>query len=80
MSLIYHISCGIADDVGVTGVGSELGKAEILTALSNVFLRFGRSMRMVDAVRERDIDCTHDVFNPKPSKGNNGLIVAFDRK
>ena len=65
-------------DLGA-GVGMELGKAEILTALANVFLRFGRSMRLVDAVRERDIDCKHDFFNPLPSKGNNGLVVAFDK-
>lgn len=34
----------------------ELGKAEVLTALANMFRHFGRSMRLVDCVRERDID------------------------
>ena len=56
----------------------ELGKAEVLTALANVFLRFGRSMRLVDCVRERDIDLVYDVFNPLASKDNNGLVVAFE--
>ena len=56
----------------------DLGKAEILTTLACVFLRFGRSMRLVDVVRERDIDCVYDVFNPAPSKESNGLLVAFD--
>ena len=59
-------------------VGMELGKAEILTGLANVFRRFGRRMRLVDCVRERDVDCVYDVFNPLPSRENNGLVVAFD--
>lgn len=60
-----------------TGVGMELGKAEILTALAAVFLRFGRSMQLVDCVRERDIDLVHDLFNPSASRDNNGLVVSF---
>lgn len=59
-------------------VGMELGKAEILTTLATVFRRFGREMRLVDCVRERDVDIVRDAFNPLASKGSNGLIVAFD--
>lgn len=61
-------------------VGMELGKAEILTTLANVFRRFGREMRLVDCVRERDVDIVRDAFNPLASEGCNGLIVAFDKK
>ena len=60
-------------------VGMELAKAEILTALANVFRRFGRQMRLIDCVRERDIDIVRDKFNPMASKESNGLIVAFDK-
>ena len=60
-------------------VGMELAKAEILTALANVFRRFGRQMRMVDCVRGRDIDIVRDMFNALPSKESNGLVVAFDK-
>ena len=59
-------------------VGMELAKAEILTTLANVFRRFGRQMRLVDCVRERDVDIVRDFFNPLDSKETNGLIVAFD--
>lgn len=58
-------------------VGIELGKAEVLTTLANVFRRFGRGMKLVDTERARDIDVTADMFNPVPRKGGNGLIVAF---
>lgn len=61
-------------------VGQEVGKAEILTALANVSRKFGREMRLVDCVRERDVDIVHDMFNPLASQGCNGLIVAFDTK
>ncbi len=61
-------------------VGAELGKAEILTAVANVFRRFGREMRLVDCVRERDVDIVRDMFNPLASMESNGLIVAFDKK
>ena len=61
-------------------VGMELGKAEILTALANVFRRFGRGMRLVDCVKGRDGDTVRDMFNPLASKGSNGLVVAFDKE
>ena len=61
-------------------VGMELEKAEILTTLANVFRRFGREMRLVDCVREGDVDMVRDMFNPLPSKQSNGLIVALDKR
>ena len=59
--------------------GMELGKAEIVTTLANVFRRFGREMRLVDCVRERDVDVVCDMFNPLASRDCNGLIVAFGK-
>jgi cytochrome P450 len=61
-------------------VGMELGKAEILTALANVFRRFGREMKLYNTTREKDIDICYDVFNPIPSRQSNGLMVLFDKK
>ena len=58
-------------------MGLELGKAEFLTALANVFLRFGRSMQLIDCDRERDIDTVYDVFAPLPSRESNGLILGL---
>ena len=61
-------------------VGMELGKAEILTCLACLFRRFGRNMRLVDTIRERDVDCEYDVFNPLSSKDSNGVVVMFERE
>ena len=58
-------------------VGMELAKAEILTTLATVFRRFGRQMELFGTVRERDIDTVYDVFNPLPSRENNGLMVLI---
>ena len=58
-------------------MGMELAKAEILTTLAGVMRRFGREMVLVDTVRERDIDAVYDVFNPLPSREDNGLKVLI---
>ena len=61
-------------------VGRELGKAEFLTTIAIMFLRFGRDMRLFETERERDIDVKHDFFNPAPSSKSNGLMVIFERE
>lgn len=61
-------------------VGKELGKAEILTTLANVFRRFGRDMRLYNTTREKDIDVMYDVFDPLPSRGSNWFMVLFGKK
>lgn len=58
-------------------VGMELGKAEVLTTLATVFRKFGRTMRLVDTTRERDVDIVADYFFALPSPENNGVVVAF---
>jgi cytochrome P450 len=60
-------------------VGMELGKAEVLTTLANVFRRFGRVMRLYEITREKDIDLVYDVFNPMASRQSNGLMVLFEK-
>ena len=61
-------------------VGLELGKAEILAALASVFRRFGSSMRLVDTVRERDLDIVLNLFNLGPRKRSNRVLVMFDKE
>ena len=61
-------------------VGMELGKAEILTTLSNVFRRFGDVMELYDTIRERDVDAVFDLFNPASSKQGNGVMVLFRKE
>ncbi|KAG8528383.1 uncharacterized protein KY384_007301 [Bacidia gigantensis] len=60
-------------------VGMELGRAEVLTGLANVFRRFGRGMRLKGTERVRDIDVCYDVFNPMPSRESNMLVVEFGK-
>ncbi|KAI4195466.1 MAG: hypothetical protein LQ346_003430 [Caloplaca aetnensis] len=61
-------------------VGMELGKAEFLTAVANVFRRFGGAMALHGTVRERDVDTVFDVFNPMASREGNGVVVRFRRE
>ena len=60
-------------------IGMELAKAEILIVLACVFRRFGHKMRLLDTVRERDVDMVHDYFAPHPSGQSNGVLVVIDR-
>ena len=60
-------------------VGMELGKAEVLTALANVFQRFGRDVRLYQTTREKDIDIVHDLFNPMSIRWGNGLMLRFEK-
>ena len=60
-------------------VGMELGKAEIIMTLANVFRRFGNEMRLFDTVKEKDIDIARDLFIPCPSVHSNGLLVMFEK-
>lgn len=60
-------------------VGMELGKAEIIMTLANVFRRFGHEMRLFNTVKERDIDIARDLFIPCPSVHSNGLLVMFEK-
>ncbi|KAL8792159.1 MAG: hypothetical protein Q9195_005255 [Heterodermia aff. obscurata] len=60
-------------------IGMELAKAEILTALACVFRRFGHKMKLLDTVRERDVDPVDDYFDPQPSRQSNGVVVVIER-
>ena len=60
--------------------GMELGKAEFLTTLANVWRRFGDTIELHDTVRERDVDFVHDWFNPAARDDGNGVMVVLQKK
>lgn len=61
-------------------IGRELAKAEVLTTIATVFGRFGGTMRLHETERARDVDTTHDYFNPAPSEQSNGMMVTFHER
>ena len=61
-------------------LGMNLANAELRLGLAQVFLRFGKSMRVVDTVRERDIDISRDGFNPLAAKESKGVFIMLDKK
>ena len=60
-------------------LGMYLGWAELYIGLATVFGRFGREMRIVDTVRERDVEHCHDFFLPAPEKESEGIMMVIDR-
>lgn len=54
-------------------VGLNLAYAELYLTLASVFRRF--DFEMVDVVRERDVDITHDFYTTSPSLGSKGFNV-----
>ncbi|KAL9580219.1 MAG: hypothetical protein Q9212_004630 [Teloschistes hypoglaucus] len=61
-------------------IGRELAKAEVLTTIATVFGRFGATMQLHETERVRDVDTTHDYFNPAPSEKSNGMMVTFHER
>ncbi|KAL8847384.1 MAG: hypothetical protein Q9221_007571 [Calogaya cf. arnoldii] len=49
-------------------LGMKLGSAEILMGIAGVFRRLGRRMEIVDMVKDRDVDISHDLFTPMTKK------------
>lgn len=58
--------------------GLNLANAEMYLTLASVFRRY--DLEMVDVVRERDIDTTHDFFNPSSSLQSKGMNVRVLRR
>jgi len=55
-------------------LGLNLAYAELYLTLANVFRKF--EMRLFDTVRERDVDVSHDFFNPSPKLSSKGMRVT----
>ena len=60
-------------------LGMHLGTAEIYLGLATVFRRFGGRMRIVETVRERDVDLMHDLFTPTASLESKGIFMMIDQ-
>ncbi|KAI4284772.1 MAG: hypothetical protein L6R38_001172 [Xanthoria sp. 2 TBL-2021] len=56
-------------------MGMHLGSAEIFMGIAGVFRRFGRRMEIVDTVKERDVDISHDLFTPMTKKESKGIMM-----
>ncbi|KAL9001945.1 MAG: hypothetical protein Q9188_005103 [Gyalolechia gomerana] len=55
----------------------HLGTAELYLGLAGVFRRFGGQLRVVDTVRERDVELTHDFFTPTAQLDSKGICVVI---
>ena len=59
-------------------LGMNLADAEMRMVLAAVFRNFGGSMRLMDTVRERDVDISHDMFTGFPRMESKGIQVMID--
>lgn len=56
----------------------QLGTAVLDLGLAGVFKLFGRgSLRIVDTVKERDVDLTHDFITPTAKPESKGIRVLI---
>ncbi|KAL8705196.1 MAG: hypothetical protein Q9201_001696 [Fulgogasparrea decipioides] len=60
-------------------LGMHLGSAEIYMGLAEVFRRFGRRMEIVDTVKERDVEISHDFFTPMTRMDSKGIMLEICR-
>lgn len=58
-------------------LGMHLGSAEIYMAIAGVFCRFGRRMEVVDTIKERDVEISHDFFTPFTRKDSKGIMIQI---
>lgn len=59
-------------------LGMHLGMAELYMCLAGVFRWFGGgSLMIVDTVKERDVDLTHDFFTPTAKPESKGICVLI---
>lgn len=59
-------------------LGMNLGSAELYIALAGVFRNLGGSMKIVDTVKERDVDICRDLFTPFAREDSTGIKVVVD--
>lgn len=58
-------------------LGMHLGSAEIYIGIAGVFRRFGRRMKIVDTVKARDVDISHDFFTPMMEQNTTGIKLMI---
>ena len=57
-------------------LGIHLGYAELYMTLAGVFRNLGRSMKIVDTVKERDVDICRDLFTPAMREDTKGIKIV----
>ena len=55
----------------------HLGSAETYVGIAWVFRRFGRAMRVVDTVKERDVEISCDLFVPVVEREPRGIMILI---
>ena len=58
-------------------LGTNLAYAELYMTLAAVFRNLGGSMKVVDTVKERDIDIARDIFTPAMRKDTTGIKIVI---
>lgn len=61
-------------------LGMHLATTELYLGLAQVFRRFGGAMEVVDTVKERDVDLTHDFFTPMARRESKGIFVVIGKE
>ena len=59
-------------------LGTNLAWAELYMTLAAVFRNLGGSMKIVDTVKERDIDISRDIFTPAMRKDTTGIQIVIN--
>ena len=57
-------------------LGMHLGAAEVYMGIAAVVRRFGKGMRVVDTLRERDVEVVRDYFTPMTRGDSKGIWVV----
>ena len=58
-------------------LGTNLAWAELYMTLAAVFRNLGGSMKIVDTVKERDVDISRDIFTPAMRKDTTGIKIVI---
>ena len=61
-------------------LGMNLATAELSMVLAGVFRNLGRSMKIVDTVKERDVDICRDIFTPAMRQDTKGIKVIVTER
>ena len=58
-------------------LGTNLAYAELYMTLAGVFRNLGGSMKIVDTVKERDVDISRDIFTPAMREDTTGIKIVI---
>ncbi|KAL8946840.1 MAG: hypothetical protein Q9222_006816 [Ikaeria aurantiellina] len=61
-------------------LGMHLGTAEVYLCLARIFRNYGGYLNIVDTVKERDVDLTHDFFTPSAKPESKGVCMIIGKE